>query len=238
MKKYEKFIDLKYKPKSDELITQFYINPKKRLSLKEVASNVAGESSVGTWTDVKTMKPRIGKLLSPKVFYLNEKKKIAKIAYPLHLFELGNLPEILSSVAGNIILNLSSGDTLELMATPTGGAINILADQAWLAINPLNKDVLAPHVTINSPENISPLFSTITQQDHINTWINLCPHSHKFTASTIPHIHTAWPYPEIIVSLTHDYIANTAMYFIKFCSEIVCAQSEDFRMISNNFKRI
>ncbi|RLG12276.1 type III ribulose-bisphosphate carboxylase [Candidatus Pacearchaeota archaeon] len=102
MKKYEKFIDLKYKPKSDELITQFYINPKKRLSLKEVASNVAGESSVGTWTDVKTMKPRIGKLLSPKVFYLNEKKKIAKIAYPLHLFELGNLPEILSSVAGNI----------------------------------------------------------------------------------------------------------------------------------------
>jgi len=48
------------------------------------------------------MKPRIGRTLAPKVFHIDEKNHRCKIAYPLELFELGNLPEILSSVGGNI----------------------------------------------------------------------------------------------------------------------------------------
>ncbi len=100
--KYQDFINLRYKPKKTDLIMQYKISPAKGRKFKEVASMVAGESSVGTWTDIKTMKPRIGKLLSPKVFYLNEGHKRARIAYPLELFELGNLPEILSSIGGNI----------------------------------------------------------------------------------------------------------------------------------------
>ena len=100
--KYEDFIKLRYKPKTTDLIMQYKITPAKGYKFKEVASIVAGESSVGTWTDVKTMKPRIGKTLSPKVFYLNERHKRARIAYPIELFELGNLPEILSSIGGNI----------------------------------------------------------------------------------------------------------------------------------------
>jgi len=100
--KYQSFVDLKYKPKDTDLIMQYEIRPSKGFNFKEVASMVAGESSVGTWTDVSTMKPRIGKMLSPKVFYLDEKNKRARIAYPLELFELGNLPEILSSIGGNI----------------------------------------------------------------------------------------------------------------------------------------
>ena len=100
--KYQDFIKLKYKPKNTDLIMQYKITPAKKRKFEEVASMVAGESSVGTWTEVKTMKPRIGKMLAPKVFYLNKKQKRARIAYPIELFELGNLPEILSSIGGNI----------------------------------------------------------------------------------------------------------------------------------------
>lgn len=100
--KYDSFVDLKYKPKKTDLICQFKISPSRGFNLREAASMVAGESSVGTWTEVKTMKPRIGKLLTPKVFYLDSKNKRARIAYPLSLFELGNLPEIMSSIGGNI----------------------------------------------------------------------------------------------------------------------------------------
>ena len=48
------------------------------------------------------MKESIAKKLSPKIYYINEKEKRVRIAYPLDLFELGNVPEILSSVGGNI----------------------------------------------------------------------------------------------------------------------------------------
>ncbi len=99
---YKSFIDLKYKPKKTDVICQFRIMPARGYSFREIASITAGESSVGTWTDIKTMKPQIGKKLSPRVFYLNSKSKRCRIAYPIGLFELGNLPEVLSSIGGNI----------------------------------------------------------------------------------------------------------------------------------------
>jgi ribulose-bisphosphate carboxylase large chain len=40
--------------------------------------------------------------LAAKVFYANPKTKIIKIAYPLRLFEPGNIPQFLSNCAGNI----------------------------------------------------------------------------------------------------------------------------------------
>lgn len=100
--KYKSFIDLKYKPKKTDVICQFKITPAKGFTFKEVASMTAGESSVGTWTEVKTMNPRIAKKLTPKVFYLDSRNKRCRIAYPIDLFELGNLPEIMSSIGGNI----------------------------------------------------------------------------------------------------------------------------------------
>jgi len=100
--KYQSFINLKYKPKRTDVLCQYKISPAKGFTFREAASMVAGESSVGTWTDVKTMNKRIGKTLSPTVYYLDIKNKRARIAYPIKLFELGNLPEILSSIGGNI----------------------------------------------------------------------------------------------------------------------------------------
>ena len=97
-----KFLDLIYKPKKTDVICQYKITPAKSLSLKKVSEDIAGESSIGTWTDIGTMNKNIAKRLSPKIYYISEKNKRVRIAYPLELFELGNLPEVLSSVAGNI----------------------------------------------------------------------------------------------------------------------------------------
>ncbi|OGI12136.1 ribulose-bisphosphate carboxylase large subunit [Candidatus Micrarchaeota archaeon RBG_16_36_9] len=92
------YIDLKYKSSKDDLICLFRVEPAGK-TIKEAAENIAAESSIGTWTDVKTMKPGIKKL-GAKVFEI--KGKYVKIAYPLELFEPGNMPQILSSIAGNI----------------------------------------------------------------------------------------------------------------------------------------
>ncbi len=100
--KYKSFIDLKYKPKKTDVILQYKVTPAKGYNFREVANMVAGESSIGTWTEVKTMKKRIWRKLAPRVFYMDKKNKRIRIAYPIRLFELGNLPEILSSIGGNI----------------------------------------------------------------------------------------------------------------------------------------
>ncbi len=92
------FIDLKYKPKND-LICLFKISPN-RISMEKAANTVALESSTGTWTEVEGGKLDYVKELRAKVFSI--KKNYIKIAYPEELFEKDNVPNILSSIAGNI----------------------------------------------------------------------------------------------------------------------------------------
>ncbi len=99
---YDSFIDLKYKPKNTDVICQFKITPAKGYTFREVVSITAGESSIGTWTDIKTVNKKTQKKITPKVYHLDSKNLRCRIAYPLDLFENGNLPEILSSVGGNI----------------------------------------------------------------------------------------------------------------------------------------
>ena len=95
-KKFE-FIDLKYKPKND-LTCLFRISPN-RVSMQKAANTVALESSIGTWTKVKG-KDYVAKLRA-KVFSI--KGNWIKVAYPQELFEPDNVPNILSSIAGNIL---------------------------------------------------------------------------------------------------------------------------------------
>lgn len=94
------YINLNYKPDKDDLICTFTVNSS--ISLKETATNIAGESSIDTWSDIKTLKPSIIKRLKPNVFYINNSQNKIKIAYPSELFEPGNIPQIISSIAGNI----------------------------------------------------------------------------------------------------------------------------------------
>jgi ribulose-bisphosphate carboxylase large chain len=96
--KYVDFVDLTYKPKETDLICTFYLEPE-GISLKEAAGGIAAESSVGTWTELTTIQPYITELAA-HVFSLQG--NVAKIAYPIELFEDGNMPNILSSVAGNV----------------------------------------------------------------------------------------------------------------------------------------
>ena len=69
------------------------------LSNEEAAESVAAESSIGTWTDVKTMREDIKDLLAAKVFKLDD--DYMHIAYPVEMFE-PSVPQILADIAGNI----------------------------------------------------------------------------------------------------------------------------------------
>lgn len=96
--KYVDFVDLTYQPKRSDLICTFTFEPE-GISPTEAAGAIAAESSVGTWTELTTVKPYV-EALAAHVFSLEG--TTAKIAYPVELFELGNMPNILSSVAGNV----------------------------------------------------------------------------------------------------------------------------------------
>jgi len=96
--KYLDFVDPTYKLKETDLTCSFYVEPE-GISLQEAAGGVAAESSVGTWTELTTEKPYV-KRLAAQVFDI--KANVIKIAYPIELFEPANMPNILSSVAGNV----------------------------------------------------------------------------------------------------------------------------------------
>jgi len=96
--KYVDFVDLDYTPKETDVVCTFYVEPK-GISLKEAAGGVAAESSVGTWTELTTEKAYVRKLAA-HVFSING--NTMKIAYPMKLFEFGNMPNMLSSIAGNV----------------------------------------------------------------------------------------------------------------------------------------
>jgi ribulose-bisphosphate carboxylase large chain len=97
---YHEFVDRTYKPAPDDLICLFRIQPAEGFTIDDAAGRVASESSVGTWTEVTTMKPRIRRLMA-KAF--DASGDLVKIAYPLELFEPGNMPQILSSIIGNVL---------------------------------------------------------------------------------------------------------------------------------------
>ncbi len=96
--RYIDFVNLQYRPEDTDLICDFYVEPLNQ-PLDVIAGGVAAESSVGTWTELTTEKPYI-KEKAATVFSI--KGNDVRIAYPIELFEPGNMPNIRSSVAGNV----------------------------------------------------------------------------------------------------------------------------------------
>ena len=96
------FIRKEYSPEKSELVALFRVKPAKRMSFEKCLDAVARESSIGTWTELCTLKESTVKKLGPKIFGINRKQGTAKIAYPLGLFEKGSIPQFMSSVCGNI----------------------------------------------------------------------------------------------------------------------------------------
>lgn len=93
------YINLKYRPKKDELLAEYHVEPNK-ISMEQACQQVAAESSIGTWTTISTMNKSIAKKLKPTVYSIEGNE--VKIAYPSALFEAGNMAQIYSAIAGNI----------------------------------------------------------------------------------------------------------------------------------------
>ncbi|MBT7500766.1 ribulose-bisphosphate carboxylase large subunit, partial [Candidatus Falkowbacteria bacterium] len=71
------FIDQGYKPNlTKDLLATFYMEPNG--PFEEAADAVAGESSIGSWTDLSTLKPEVAKKLKATVYYINQKQNIIK----------------------------------------------------------------------------------------------------------------------------------------------------------------
>lgn len=99
MSQYLDFVDKNYTPRKSDLICLFKVQPAKGISFNEAVGRVAAESSNGTWTTLSTLRPHIRKI---RARAFEKKKDLVKIAYPIDLFESGNLAQVYSSVGGNI----------------------------------------------------------------------------------------------------------------------------------------
>jgi ribulose-bisphosphate carboxylase large chain len=97
------YIDENYTPKDSDIVCLYRFTPKEGVSVEEGAEQLAAESSIGTWTKIGTMNEHIANTLKPHIFKLDKEKGLVKIAYPIGLFEVGNMAGILSSICGNIL---------------------------------------------------------------------------------------------------------------------------------------
>ena len=92
-------IGKKYNPEK-YILAEFYLESS--LDFNQAAAALASESSIGTWTEVGTLEAVKFEKLAARVYWMSAKEKKVKVAYPLALFEPGNIAQLLSSVAGNI----------------------------------------------------------------------------------------------------------------------------------------
>jgi ribulose-bisphosphate carboxylase large chain len=172
---YESFIDLKYKPKSTDVLCQFKIIPAKGYSFREVCSITAGESSVGTWTDISTINKKTQEKITPRVYYLDEKNKRCRIAYPCDLFELNSVPDIMSSIGGNIYgMKCVTGLLWEDVTLPKimldkfkGPQFGISGIRKYLGVKerPLVGTIVKPKVGLNEKEHAKVAY---------NSWLGGC----------------------------------------------------------------
>ncbi|MBO8174902.1 MAG: type III ribulose-bisphosphate carboxylase [Thermococcus sp.] len=104
---YDKYVDKEYEPNPKrDLIAVFRITPAEGFTIEDAAGAVAAESSTGTWTSLYPWyEQERWEDMSAKAYYfydMGDGSWIVRIAYPVHLFEEGNMPGMLASVAGNV----------------------------------------------------------------------------------------------------------------------------------------
>jgi ribulose-bisphosphate carboxylase large chain len=153
------YIDLQREADYDDVICVFRVEPAANISFEKAVDAIAGESSIGTWTDISTMSDDIRNRLQPCAFYIDKETGIVKIGYPLELFELGNISQLLSSVAGNIfgmkhVENLRLEDILlprKYVKSFPGPAFGVGDIRSMLNINdrPLVGTIVKPKVGLN-----------------------------------------------------------------------------------------
>ncbi|MCD6248176.1 MAG: type III ribulose-bisphosphate carboxylase [Hadesarchaea archaeon] len=157
---YSDFVDRGYEPSDEDLVALFRIEPAEGVSIEEAAGRVASESSIGTWTTLTTMSEEKRRLMA-RVYEIEG--PWVKIGYPVELFEGGNMPQILSSIAGNVfgmkaIRNLRLEDVrwpremLESFAGPQFG-IDGVRKIFGVKERPLTATVPKPKVGMSSEEH-------------------------------------------------------------------------------------
>lgn len=157
---YLDFVDLKYYPKKSDIICLFRVEPSRGMSMNEAIGRVASESSNGTWSTLSTLKPHIRKIRA-RAFEI--KGNWVKVAYPIELFEKGNVPQLLSSFAGNIfgmkaVKNLRLEDVHfpdELLKSFRGPEYGIEGIRRMFKVKdrPLTASVLKPKVGMTTSEH-------------------------------------------------------------------------------------
>ena len=96
---YHDFVDLKVRPAREDLIALFRLTPAPGFTMADAAGRVASESSVGTWTTLTTLTPAVRRIMA-KAYEIDG--DLVRITYPRELFEEANMPQVLSSIAGNV----------------------------------------------------------------------------------------------------------------------------------------
>lgn len=100
--RYEDYIDEDYEPTESDLICSYSFQHDSSVSFEWAAGGIAAESSIGTWdSELATMREGIEEL-GARVYEMDEENGKIKVAYPEDLFEKGNMPQIQSSITGNI----------------------------------------------------------------------------------------------------------------------------------------
>jgi ribulose-bisphosphate carboxylase large chain len=97
-----------YQPKDTDILAAFRITPQPGVEPTEASAAVAGESSTATWTVVWTDRLTDHKMYQAKCYNVEEvpgtdgQQHIAYIAYDIDLFEEGSIPNMSSSIIGNV----------------------------------------------------------------------------------------------------------------------------------------
>ncbi len=89
-------------PKNDIVVFHWV---KGKFALEKLAEALAAESSVGTWTEIKTINEKVLREYRARVFKLvkvSETSGFIWIAYPLEHFDATNIAQILASIRGNV----------------------------------------------------------------------------------------------------------------------------------------
>ncbi|RDV84240.1 type III ribulose-bisphosphate carboxylase [Ammonifex thiophilus] len=167
--RYSDFVELNYTPSPSDCLACFYVEPAEGVDIYEAAGAVASESSIGTWTDVATMKPRIWEELRARVYAIEG--NIVRIAYPVALFEPGNIPQYLSSVAGNVfgmkaVKNLRLLDLSfppELVSGSQGPAFGVQGVREILGVHgrPLVGTIVKPKLGLDPREQAEVVYEAL-----------------------------------------------------------------------------
>lgn len=105
---------------NNHLLAVFKLIPQDGISLEDVATELAAESSTGSNFTIKTATP-FSKNLNAKVYKINKENNLVYIGYPWRIFDSGgNIQNIITFIAGNIfgMSELKACKLLELQFPP------------------------------------------------------------------------------------------------------------------------